>query len=102
LEVSRSPDEHDALTPETLKRLDAGSVGRHEVAQIELNGKCLPADFEQLRDLRGSQPPGQSHEMTIGLLSDSDPAVHVVPERQDPSHERTTAKPPRWHYLLNF
>jgi hypothetical protein len=66
--------------PEPLKRVDADGVRGYEVAQIELNGKGVRARFEQFRDLRTTQAASQSHEASIGLLSDADPAIHGAAE----------------------
>jgi hypothetical protein len=76
LDVSGSADEGRASASQTLERLDAGRVDGHEVGQIELHRTRVGTSPEQFRDLRHSQPTGETHDASISFLHQAYPAVH--------------------------
>ncbi len=65
------------MVPESLQRFDARRVHGHQVREIQLNRSGVRAGSEQFGHLGDAQPTGQTHEASIGLVHDANPAVHV-------------------------
>jgi len=70
------------LSSESLKRFDTRRIGGHELRQIELDRTRFCAGFEQFRDLFDTQPASQSNQPSIGLLNDTNPAIHAGVKRK--------------------
>jgi hypothetical protein len=76
LEITGRTHERCTLSSKSLKRFDARRIGGHQVRQIELDWTRFGAGFEQFRDLFDTQPASQSNQPSIGLLNDTNPAIH--------------------------
>jgi hypothetical protein len=80
LEVSGGTHQRCALASQSLQGFDAGRVSRHELRQIDLDGEgFFRARFEQFGDLCDAQAASEPDKPSIGLLNNTDPAIHVVP-----------------------
>jgi len=77
-----------------LQRFDARRVHGHQLREIKLNRRNVRTGSEEFGDLRDAQPAGQTHEASIGLVYDANPAVHAFSETQYASHVRTKAGTP--------
>jgi hypothetical protein len=76
LEITGRTHKRCTLSSKSLKRFDARRIGGHELRQIEFDGTRFRAGFEQFWDLFDTQPAGQSNQPSIGLLNDTNPAIH--------------------------
>jgi hypothetical protein len=70
-------DQDRAHGPDALQRFDARCVDRYQVLEIELQCARLLTGKEQLRHLLGPQLSSQSHEASIAVSIDADPAIHA-------------------------
>jgi hypothetical protein len=82
LEIPGRTHERCSLSSESLKRFDARRIGGHEFRQIEFDRTRFGAGFEQFRDLFDTQPASQSNQPSIGLLNDTNPAIHAGVKRK--------------------
>ena len=82
LQVSRYANQARALLSKSLEGFDARHVGGHEFSQIDLERNLSCACAEQFRNLRDTQTAGEPDDASIGLLNDTDPALHALLKRK--------------------
>jgi hypothetical protein len=76
------------LVPESLQRFNARRIHGDQLREIQMNSSGVRTGSEQFRHLGDAEPTGQTHEASISLVHDADPAVHVDCETQYASHVR--------------
>ena len=73
-----------------LQRFNPRCVGRHELRQIQFEPNFAGTQAEKLRDLRQTQTTRQPNDTSIGLLDDTDPALHDVRRRKTDATTRSS------------
>jgi len=94
LKVSGRTHHGRALVSETLQGFDPCGIGRHQLRQIQFDcsvRRISGTRAEQFRNLRDTQTARQPNDPSIGLLNDTDPALHDMRRRKTDATARSGA-----------
>ena len=92
----RRPDNLRAAFLQPLQRFNTRAVRRVELCQIEMKRLVRSAYAKQVGDLYICKTSSHPDDVVPGIISDVDPALHVVASEQ--CNRRAIVKPVQKHY----